>query len=245
VQVHVGVGPVSYGNAMVGLYCQFHARPNAIGAAQPGSGGNGDWFGVGTTYGDFGLVVSNDGQHFHEVVEGYVFLDRRRSKAGLDPDVRTEEILTPAGNSILNVGDETWIYHGRWMNTENYRDYFSDIALATLPRDRWGALGLYPHATEGAVWSAPLTLGRAGGKLTLNAEGADGMRVEIADQNFRLMPEFSGENAGVASVARGLDCAVAWPKASLDSLVGRKVRLLIHLKKGGQAEPRLFAAYLD
>jgi len=46
VQVHLGVGAGSYGNVMVGLYCQWHD------GAMPG-----DWFGIGTTYGDFGLLA--------------------------------------------------------------------------------------------------------------------------------------------------------------------------------------------
>ena len=36
-------------------------------------------------------------------------------------------------------------------------DRYSEIAVATLPRDRWGALGLFPDKSEGSVWSAPGT----------------------------------------------------------------------------------------
>ncbi len=232
VQVHLGVGAVSYGNVMVGLYCQWHD------GAMPG-----DWFGVGTTFGDFGLLVSSDGQHFREPVKGHVFLSRHQSRAKIAPDIRGEEVLTQSGNSILNVGNETWIYHGRWMNTENPKDWYTEIALATLPRDRWGALGLAPHAAEGTVWSAPLTLG-TGVQVTLNADGVQGCRVEIADANFRLLPDYSGANAGTVAGADGLDCAVRWPKGSLDALAGRRLRLLIHLQRGDYAAPRLFALNL-
>ena len=233
VQVHLGVGAVSLGNVLVGLYCQWHAVP------QPG-----DWFGVGTTYGDFGLLVSNDGQHFREPVKGHVFLSRHHSAAAISPDERSEEVLTQSGNAILNVGDETRIYHGRWMNTEKLEDYYAEIALATLPRDRWGALGLYPHSTEGSVWTAPLTLGQAGAQVALNADGASGMQVEIADAQFHPLPDYSGANAGTVAAAGGLNCAVSWPKGSLDALQGRKVRLHLSLKKTGATEPRLFAIYL-
>jgi len=34
---------------------------------------------------------------------------------------------------------------------------------------------------------------------------------------------------------------VKWPKAELASLAGRKVRLLVHLKKAGDEQPRLYA----
>jgi hypothetical protein len=153
-------------------------------------------------------------------------------------------VLAQSGNGILNVGDETWIYHGRWANTEHYEDYHAEVALATLPRDRWGALGLFPDTAEGDVWTAPMTLGKAGCNVSLNADGVQGMRVEIADENFRLLPEYSGTNAAVGPAKAGLDCAVRWPKASLDALVGKPVRFLIHLKRGKYAEPRLFAAYV-
>jgi hypothetical protein len=232
-QVHLGVAPMGMGNVLVGLYAQWHARSFA-----------GDWFGRATTSADWGLVVSNDGQHFHETVKGHVFLHRNDSRPVVSPDVRHETVLCQ-GNGIINVGDETRIYHGRWVNSEKLENYYADIGLATLPRDRWGALGLYPRATEGSVWTAPMSLGKAGCKLLLNAEGVRGMRVEIADEKFALLPEYSGDNAGFSRSTDGFDCAVKWPKASLDALVGKTVRLRICLKKGEHAEPRFFAAYVS
>jgi hypothetical protein len=232
-QVHLGVGAVSLGNVLVGLYGRWHARP------QPG-----DWFGNGTTYGDLGLVVSNDGQHFREPVKGHVFLNRHQSPASISPDVRSEEVVTQSGNGILNVGAETWIYHGRWMNTEKDEDYYAEIGLATLRRDGWGALGLFPRAAEGSVWSAPVRLGGKANQVNLNGQGMAGIRVEIADERFNLYPEYSGANAGVAA-ADGLDSPVDWPKAGLDSLANRRVRLRIRLTGGRPAEPRLYAVYVS
>lgn len=232
-QVHLGVAPMPMGNVLVGLYARWHAQPGA-----------GDWFGRATTHADWGLVVSNDGQHFRETVKGRVYLDRHDSSTAVRPGVRHEKVLCQ-GNGIINVGDETRIYHGRWVNAEKLEDYYADIGLATLPRDRWGALGLYPRATEGAVWSAPLTVGEPGCRLTLNADGVKGISVEIADERFSLLPEYSGGNAGVVTSHDGLDCPVKWPQAGLDALVGKTVRLRIRLKRGEYAEPRLFAAYVS
>lgn len=232
-QVHLGVGAASQGNVLVGLYCQWNNQPKA-----------GDWFGRGTTTGDFGLLVSSDGQHFREPVKGHVFLPRGASRAAVTPGIRHQQILQQSGNGILNVGNETWIYHGRWVNPEKLENYYAEIALATLPRDRWGALGLYPRSSSGAVWTAPLTLRQAGAVVTLNAEGVRGMRVEIADANFKMLPDFSGENAGKPAPADGLDCAVSWPRGNLDALAGRAVRLKISLQRGDYAEPKLFALYV-
>ena len=234
VQVHLGVGAASYGNVLVGLYCQWHSLPNP-----------GDWFGVGTTYGDFGLLVSNDGQHFREPVKGHVFLSRHQSPTTGRPDVRGEEVLTQSGNSILTVGDEIWIYHGRWMNTEKLGDYYVEVALATLPRDRWGALGLVPHASQGSVWTAPLTVGSAGLKVALNASGVHGIRVEVADDSFQPIAAYAGANAGTVAGADGLDCPVSWPQGALAALAGKRVRLHLQLQSSAGTDPRLFAAYVQ
>ncbi|NUQ62088.1 MAG: hypothetical protein HUU20_06350 [Pirellulales bacterium] len=229
-QVHLGVAPVSLGNALVGLYCIWHAKPNPN-----------DWFGQGTTSGDWGLVVSHDGQHFREAVKGHVFLHRDESRPVLPPEVRFENILCQ-GNGIVNVGEETRIYHGRWVNSLRLEDYYAEIGLATLPRDRWGALGLFPGAQEGSVWSAPVIL-PLHAELTLNAEGAAGMRIEIADERFQSIPEFSGEKAGSCLSAGGLAAPVKWP-GDIASLAGKTVRLRAVLRRGSHPEPRLYAIYL-
>ena len=234
-QVHIGVGAASFGNVLVGLYSIWHNRSFPT---------EKDWFGMGTTSGDFGLVVSNDGLHFREPVKGHVFLHRDESPPfGLAAGVRHGRILCQA-NGILNVGGETRIYHGRWANTQHVRDYLAEVALATLPRDRWGALGLFPEATEGSVWSAPVTLPASGCALLLNADGAAGMRVDVADERFNLVPDLSGDRAGSVRAAGGLDCPVVWPGRTLGELGGKSVRFRVSLNRQG-GEPRLFCMTLS
>ena len=228
-QVHIGVAPFSHGNVLVGLYCIWHNR------AYPTAK---DWFGMGTTSGDFGLLVSNDGLHFREPVKGHVFLHRNDSRPRLPAGIRYETVLCQ-GNGILNVGDETHIYHGRWANTEHVKDYHGEVALATLPRDRWGALGLYPDADAGSLWTSPVTIPASGAALLLNADDTAGMRVEVADERFNLLPAFSGKHAGVVHLPGGLDCPVTWPSGALDALAGATVRLRVQVaRKGG--EPRVY-----
>jgi hypothetical protein len=120
-----------------------------------------------------------------------------------------------------------------------------------LPRDRWGALGLYPqeglhydYQKRGAVWSAAVRLPAAGCQVVLNADHTRRMTVEVADEKFDLLPAYSGAKAGRTTLESGLDCAVAFPEGSLASLGGRTVRLKITLEKEGDADPRLFAVYL-
>ncbi|HVF10056.1 MAG TPA: hypothetical protein VNA16_04595 [Abditibacteriaceae bacterium] len=191
-QVHLGVGASSFGNVLVGFYCVWHNQPK-----------EGDWFGLGTTSGDLVLVVSNDGIAFREPVKGHVYLSRTDSP--VTPSEGAYETVLCQANGILTVGDETRIYHGRWRNSQDPRHYYAEVALATLPRDRWGALGLFPDQAQGSVWSAPVTLPTSDVRLSLNADGVRGMKVEISDERFSLLPEYSGANAGTCAEADGLD----------------------------------------
>jgi len=191
-EVHIGVGAAPLGNVLVGLYCIWHNDED-----------------YGKISGDLGLVVSNDGIAFREPVKGYRWLTTEESPFTPVPGKNYPTILCQ-GNGILNVGDETRIYYGRWRNVgdvgqshhnpELVQDQ-GEICLATLPRDRWGALGLtpasehYPAATEGTVWSAPVRLPEGGCEVALNADGADGMRVEVGNERFELISGFCGEDS--------------------------------------------------
>ena len=225
-QVHLGVGAASFGSVAVGLYGMWHER---------------GW-GAGGTSCDLGLVVSNDGLHFREPVKGFVYVSSDKSRATPLPGKDYPTILCQA-NGIVNVGGETRIYHGRWRNAEYGNDYYGEIALARLPRDRWGAVGLAPKATEGELWSAPLRVPAGGCRVAVNAEGARGMSVELADERFQALDGFSGTASGVPATDSGLDCEVSWPRG-LESLAGRTVRLHIRIRKEGSVEPRLYAVNL-
>ena len=234
-QVHMGVGAESFGNVCIGLYGLWHNAENTQSFEQ--------------ISGDLGLLISNDGIHFREPVKGHRFLRRDESPARPVPGYNFNTVLCQ-GNGILNVGDETRIYHGRWRNAlvrpagdETLKYYSCDVALATLPRDRWGALGLNPDASEGSVWTAPVTVS-PDAKLSLNADGAAGMRVEIADERLNLLPAFSGTSAGVPSEAQGLDCHVRWQGPPLAQLHGQTVRFRVTLTRSEDINPRLFAIYL-
>jgi hypothetical protein len=230
-QVHLGVAATSLGNVVVGLYAIWHQR---------------GW-GVGGTTCDLGLVLSRDGIHFHEPVKGHVFLSHQDSPVTPVPGKNYPTILVQA-NGIVNCDRETRLYHGRWRNvaypSKEALDYWGEVALATLPRDRWGALGLAPGSDEGTVWSEPIRFPDAAAQLRLNADAADQMSVELADERFVPLPEFSGPKAGAARAKAGLDCPVTWPAGSLEAARGKIVRLRLQLRRTSQAAPRLFAVYL-
>ena len=234
-QVHLGVGGTSLGNVVVGLFGLWHNAPGDTGRSIPNS-----WFGFNQISCDLSLVISNDGLHFREPVKGHVYISRHDSLVTPLPGKDIPTILIQSGNGILNVGDETWIYHGRWRNAKYGLDYWAEVALATLPRDRWGAIGLFPDSAEGTLWSAPVTLPDGYTKVSLNVDGARGIRVDIADSQFNLLAEYSGNNAGAVSAASGLDCPVTWNKGDLLDLSGRTVRLRFQFQRQDDVDPRLF-----
>jgi len=226
-QVHLGVGAASLGNVVVGLFGLWH---NTSDLSQLSC--------------DLSLVISNDGLHFREPVKGHVYISTQDSPVTPVEGKRYPTVLCQSGNGILNVGDETRIYHGRWRYVDHAPDYYAEVALATLPRDRWGALGLLPHASDGSVWSAPITLPEGYAKVTVNADGARGLRVQVADERFRLLPEYSGANAGTVRVDGGLDCPLRWGGAELLDLGGRTVRLRVDQSRMQSADPRLYCVYI-
>jgi len=237
-QVHLGVAGASFGNVVVGLYGLWHNFPGDRNRNVPYS-----WFGHEKISGDLGLVVSNDGIHFREPVKGHVYISRGDSPVTAS-DGKTYPTILIQSCGILNVGNETRIYHGRWRNAVFGEDYWGEVALATLPRDRWGALGLYPKQTAGEVWTTPITLPKTGCRVVLNADGAKAMRVEIANDRFTLFPAYSGDKSGVLHEQGGLDCPVTWPAGDLASLGGKTVRLRVHMKRTDDSKPRLYAVYL-
>ncbi|MCE9589390.1 MAG: hypothetical protein K8S99_02570 [Planctomycetes bacterium] len=230
-QVHLGVGATSFGNVCVGLYGLWHNAENNKGFGQISC--------------DFGLLVSNDGVRFREPVKGHRFLRREDSLVTPVPGHDFNTILCQA-NGILNVGNETRIYHGRWRNAGSWgksqlRHYWAEVALATIPRDRWGGLGLIANTNEGLVCSAPIALPKNGGQLTINADGVAGITVELLDEQYRPITGFAdGRIAG----GDGLDCKVAWTGHALTELGGRTVRVQAKLKRTADNLPRLYAMNL-
>ena len=232
-QSHLGVGAVSLGNVCVGLYGIWHNHPF------------GEDFGKLTC--DLGLVVSNDGVRFREPAEspGRIFIHRDASPASPVPGHAFSTILCQ-GNGILNVGDETRIYHDRWRNVGQKAEvmalhYRAEVALATLPRDRWGALALNPDAREGAIVSAPFTLPAPPGELRINADGVDGLSIDLLDERLRPIPGYAD---GRVSAPDGLDCPVQWTAHALADLGSQPVRVRVRLQRRGAALPRVYALYL-
>ncbi len=229
---HLGVAAASFGNVCVGLYGIWYNEPNFA-----------------DIHCDLGLLVSRDGVRFTEPAPGQIFLAAADSPA--EPCATGQAFHTNLcqGNGILNVGDETRIYHGRWRNSASYdpQVYYGSIALATLPRDRWGALAVFPNRQAGHVWTQPVTLGASAEKdtaITLNATDARGLSVSLCDENFQpLTPAAGGAGGNNLPIVgdAGLDLPVLLDGELLSRLRGRAVRLRIGFRKTENLDPRLYA----
>jgi hypothetical protein len=234
-QVHLGVGATSYGNVAVGLYGIWHNPPLAERRKE-------GWYGAGLISCDLGLLISNDGVTFREPAKNQVFISGAESPVTPVPGVDDPTILCQA-NGILNVGDKTLIYHGRWRNaTITGKDYYAEVALATLPRDRWGSLHLAEGASQGTVWSAPITIPKNGCSISLNADDAAELSVELAAEDGKLLPAYSGENRGHVQGAETAVRAVRWADEALSGLGGKTVRIKLGISGD---KTRLYAVYLD
>lgn len=232
-QVHLGVGAASLGNVCVGLYGLWHNAhfDNAFHEISC----------------DLGLLVSNDGLHFREPAKGHIYISQSESPAKPMPGHNYKTNLCQ-GNGILNVGDETLIYHGRWRNVgfltpESISQYRAEVALAKLPRDRWGALALNPDANTGLICSSLQTLS-ADASLSLNADGMAGIHVDLLDEAFRPIAGFSGDTAGRCD-GDGIERTVRWPGGNLRSLAHRSVRVQVRMAKQNGVSPQVFAIYLS
>ncbi len=232
-QVHLGVGAASFGNVCVGVYGLWHG-------ADAGKE-------FGQISGDLGLVVSNNGIHFREpgATPGRPYIHRDDSPATPAPGRHFNTILCQ-GNGILNVGSETRIYHGRWLNfgqdAGDWAHHNAEVALATLPRDRWGWLALNAGAKWGTLCSTPITLPAGGNELILNADGTAGLSVDLLDERFTPIAGFKD---GQVTGPDGLDCPVRWPGQTLTELAGKSVRIQVSFKRPGDFRSRVYALYVS
>jgi hypothetical protein len=70
------------------------------------------------------------------------------------------------------------------------------------------------------------------------------MTVEVSDADFKMLPEYSGDQRGKVDQEKGLDCPVTWGAGNLSALGGKTVRFRIHLNGEAGASPRLYAVNL-
>lgn len=114
-------------------------------------------------------------------------------------------------------------------------DYRGSIALAQLPRDRWGALGLWGDKDAGSAWTVPVTLPERC-QLRINGSGLAGLRLEVGDEKFGLLSGFGRGRTG-GSNSDSLDARVEWGSRRLAEPAGKTVRFHVVFTRSGAINP--------
>ena len=141
------------------------------------------------------------------------------------------------GGGCLVVGDQLYFYVSGRAGTPAFHGAGVTTGLAVLRRDGFASMDA-PDA-EGVLTTRPVRF--SGKHLFVNVGAAEGsLRVEVLDQEGRIVEPFSKANCRPVSADRSL-APVTWIGAEdLSALSGRAVRLRFHLRNG-----RLFAFWMS
>ncbi len=219
-QVHVGAALWNRGNVVLGFYGQYHNPTNDRR----------------TSVCDIGLITSYDAMHFREPIPDFKIIPSFE-----EPD-RAEPRLIQ-GQGFLNVGEKTFVYYGIW--TEVNRDGPTGVRVATWPRDRLGHFQPAPNAQDAHCVSTLLQ--KSGARVFLNADGLSTdcrFKVEILDEQFRPLPGYSADAAGVVGQS-GFRQPVSWGGRTTVDTNGKPFRVRVNWVGEDAGEGRLHAIYLE
>ncbi|MBH05775.1 MAG: hypothetical protein CMJ20_05585 [Phycisphaeraceae bacterium] len=185
------------------------------------------------------LDCSRDAKVWTRVAAGEPFM-------GFNPRHDTWDASKVRPFSILEVGDEIWIYYGgkpTALETENPdlpKSHHSDnaIGLATLKRDRF--VSIQARDQVGMLQTRPLTF--RGTRLHVNADVADGgeLKVAVVNRDGQVVPDYGAVQCDTVR-GDGIDLPVTWNGgAGLDALQGRSVGLRFELRHAD-----LFSFWID
>ncbi|MCB1077522.1 MAG: hypothetical protein KDM64_06795 [Verrucomicrobiae bacterium] len=236
-QNHEGIAVWNRGNVLLGVTGRWH--------------GGAEWKDVTV---DLGFVVSNDGYSFREPLHEWTFLER-------GPDGAWDQGGLLQGQGFENVGDQTFLYYGAW-DPRHWVDTpeRGGVGIATLPRDRFGALvvdetaqgpGDYqlPEIVSEFVTSPVSVAVKAGEnpRIFVNAEGLGDeawLRIELLDSMERPLSGYAGEAAAMVRQS-GFQAPVNWQAISERRELPEKVRLRVIYEGAKKTAIRLSAIYLD
>ncbi|MCH2375598.1 MAG: hypothetical protein MK538_15550 [Planctomycetes bacterium] len=175
------------------------------------------------------LDCSRDGRVWTRVATGQAFM-------GFNPkhDTWDGTIMRPV--SMLEVGDELWIYYfaaptERELENPDYPPTGPtewSVGLATLPRDRFVAMKV-ANKQVGTLTTRPIHF--SGKRLHVNAEIADGgtLSVAVLDTDGNPIPGLSASNCQTV-IGDSLDSEVQWKNGEkLEPHSESGIRLQFHL----------------
>jgi hypothetical protein len=232
-QTHEGISVWNRRNVLLGVHGLWH--------------GAREWKDVTI---DLGFVVSNDGVHFREPAHEWTFLKR-------GDDGAWDQGGLLQGQGFENVGDQTLIYYGAWdpRNWEGSPPR-GGVGIATLPRDRFGALVVEQAGQGPGEYQLPVIRSEfltaavplradATQRFYLNADGLGaeaGLRIELLGEDEAPLPGYSGEAAAVVRQS-GFQTPIVWGgNAELRGLPGR-IRFRVTFEGKRKSDIRFSALY--
>ncbi len=234
-QVHLGAGLWDRGNVVLGFYGMWDGAVETDDRRRMRM--------------DIGLLVTSDGMHYREPLPDFRIID-----AGEDGWANSNPLGDPPrlsqGQGMENVGDRTLTWYGIWGPGGG-----SGVRVASWRRDRLGYFGVTREPLEGQTWgaelaphviSAPIRLGRAGGRVFLNADvfSPHGrMTVELLDERFGRLAGYSADDC-VAIQDGGLRIPVRWRTGESIPPTERPIRLRVNFGGARPEDCRLYAAYV-
>ncbi len=222
-QVHLGASLWNRGNVVLGFYGQYHNPTNDRRTSSV----------------DLGLIVSRDAIHFKEPIPDYKIVP------GFEEPDRAEPRVTQ-GQGFQNIGDRTFVYYGIW--TENDRDSPTGVRVATWPRDRLGYFSPPPEAKGAHCISSLLSLGKAGGRVFINATGLSDesqLSVEVLDEQFRSLPGYTAADFVPLEGKSGLRFPVKWRGHDALEDIAQPIRIRVNWTGTKPATAKLFAIYVE
>ncbi len=219
-EAHLAASVWNRGNVLIGLYGLWHG-----GKSNP------------ERTIDLGFMVSNDGLHFREPVRDFVFIPRGQ-------DGTWDEGGLLQGQGFENVGDKTFIYYGHWDPRLLKYKPRGGVGLATLPRDRFGALAVkHPDKPAGFLTSVISTSGAP--EIWINASGLSRLtrlKIELFDVVEQPIAGWSGDHAAIVDRA-GLRIPVTWPK-TVTSFTADSFHIKVSIEGKERHKARVFALYV-
>lgn len=230
-QVHMGASLWGRGNVTLGFYGQWHG---------PGPESNDRRF---LTM-DLGLVVSHDAIHYVEPIPDFKIIPMANENYAVHPIIGLVQ-----GQGVHNIGDKTVTWYSLWGPGGG-----EGVRMASWTRDRLGYYAVPRVITEGQrrspgvqphFISCPIRLDRDA-RIFLNADGLgeySSVTVEVLDQQFRKLPEYSGEDA-IRISQSGLLLPVSWRKRNAIEASQHPIRIQVTFGGVRIEDSRVYAVYL-
>lgn len=228
-EIHLGASLWNRGNVILGVYGDMHWNPQFPGERKH-------------CRINLGLLTSPDGLHYREPLPDFPLISAAENwTAPFEWDARLLQ-----GQGFENFGEKTMFWHG----VAHY-----GVHLATWPRDRIGCLRMHEHAMHPGLTpimgpphfiSCPVAPGRNDARIFLNVDLASKYaeaKVELCDEQFRPLPDYSGGNA-MPITESGLRVPVRWK--GRETVPGNLGAFRVRVEYGGirPEDVRVFAVYV-